>query len=98
MIQSNTPGLAPLTNLLSEGFPIKSSDRDTPKNVSNRLRIQFHVGTGILSNRMKSPSSECYIAFWRMTICNDILHRSDITPIYDPVTKLDLIPEFDGVS
>ena len=53
------------------------------------------VGSGILSNNMKFPSPECYTTFWRLTIYNDTLHRPDITPIFDPVTDVDLITEFD---
>ena len=30
-----------------------------------------------------------------MTIYSDTLHRSGITPIFDPITDLDLITEFD---
>ena len=53
------------------------------------------VGTGILSNNMRSPSPECYTTFWMTTIYSDTLHLSGITPIFDPVTDLDLIIEFD---
>ena len=31
------------------------------------------VGTGILSNNMRSPSPECYTTFWVMTIYSDTL-------------------------
>ena len=53
------------------------------------------VGTGILSNNMKSPSPECYTTFWMMTIYSDTLYWSGITQIFDPITDLDLITEFD---
>ena len=53
------------------------------------------VGTGILSNNIRSPSPECYTTFWRMTIYIDTLHWSGITPIFDSITDLDLITEFD---
>ena len=52
------------------------------------------VGTGILSNNMRSPSPECYMTFWMMTIYSDTLHWSGITPIFYPITDLDLITEF----
>ena len=52
------------------------------------------VGTGILSNNMWSPSPECYTTFW-MTIYSDTLHWSGITPIFYPITDLDLITKFD---
>ena len=44
---------------------------------------------------MRSPSPECYTTFWMMTIYSDTLHWSGITPIFDPVTDLDLITKFD---
>ena len=44
------------------------------------------VGTGILSNNMRSPSPEFYTTFWMMTIYSDTLHWSGITPIFDPIT------------
>ena len=53
------------------------------------------VGTGILSNNMRSPSPEYYTTFGMMTIYSDTLHWSGITPIFDPITDLDLITEFD---
>ena len=52
------------------------------------------VGTGILSNNMRSLSPECYTTFWMMTIFSDNLHWSGTTPIFDPITDLDLITEF----
>ena len=53
------------------------------------------VGTGILSNSMRSPSPDCYTTFWMMTIYIDTLHWSGITPIFYSITDLDLITEFD---
>ena len=53
------------------------------------------VGTGILSNHMRSPSPEWYTTFWMMTIYSDTLHWSDITPSFVPITDIDLITEFD---
>ena len=41
------------------------------------------VGTGILPNNMRSPSSECYTTSWMMTTYSDTLHWKDITPIFD---------------
>ena len=35
---------------------------------------------------------ECCTTFW---ICSDTLYWSGITPIFDPITDLDLITEFD---
>ena len=40
-------------------------------------------------------SPECYTKFWKMTIYSDTLHWSGTTPIFDPITDLDLITEFD---
>ena len=53
------------------------------------------VGTGILSNNMRSPSPECYTTFWMMTIFSGTFHWSGIAPIVDLVTDLGLITEFD---
>ena len=52
------------------------------------------VGTGILSNNMRSPSPKCYTTFWMLTIYSDTLNWSGITPIFDPITDLNLT-EFD---
>ena len=54
------------------------------------------VDMGISSNIMKSPSLKCYMAFWDMTIYNDTLNLSDITPICELITELDLLPNFGG--
>ena len=48
-----------------------------------------------LIKQYKAPSPECYTTFWMMTIYSAILHWSGITPIFDPITDLDLITEFD---
>ena len=56
------------------------------------------VDMGISSNIMKSPSPKCYMTFWDMTIYNDILNRSDITPICELITKLDFITDFDVIT
>ena len=76
-------------------FPISLSGMDMPKKVCDCLQGSSIVGTGILSNNMRSPSSECYTTFWRMTKYSDTLHWSDITSIFDPVTDMDLITNFD---
>ena len=55
----------------------------------------FAHGTGILSNNMRSPSPEFYTTFWMMAICDDALHLSGITPIFDPVAGLGLVAGFD---
>ena len=55
---SDTPGLAPLMNVLFWGrrdFPISFSGRDMSRNVWNRLLGSSMVGTGILLNHMRSP-------------------------------------------
>ena len=87
--------LAPLMNVLFWVrcfFPISFSGRNMSRNVWN-WKI---VGTEILSNNMKSPSPKRYMAF--LSIYSDTLHLSDITPIFDPVTELSLITEFDFLS
>ena len=50
------------------------------------------VGTGILSNNMRSPSPECYTTFWMVTIYSDTLHWSGITPILTLFLILTLLP------
>ena len=66
--------------------------------VKERLRSslrKFYGRYGILSNNMRSPSPECYTTFWMMTIYSDTLYWSGITRIFEPITDLDLITEFD---
>ena len=53
------------------------------------------AGTGILLNNMRSLSPECDTTFWMMTVYSDTLFRSGITTIFDPITDLNLITEFD---
>ena len=65
------------------------------KNVWDRLLGSSMIGTGILWKNMRFPSPECYTTLWMMTIYSDTLHWSGITPIFDPITDLDLITEFD---
>ena len=56
------------------------------------------VDMGISSNIMKSPSPKCYMTFWDMTIYNDILNWSDITPICDFISELDFNTDFDLIT
>ena len=65
------------------------------KNVRDSLLGSYMVGTEILSNNMRSPSPVCNTTFWMMTIYSDTLHWSGVTPIFDPITDLDLITELD---
>ena len=56
---SDTPGLAPLMNVLFCGrcdFPISFSGTDMSRNVWNRLLGSSMVGMGILPNNMRFPS------------------------------------------
>ena len=55
------------------------------------------VDMGISSNIMQSPSLKCYMTFWDMTIYNDTLNWSDITQVYDLITELDFITDFEGL-
>ena len=74
---SDTPGLAPLMNVLYWGrcnFLISFSGRDMSRNVWNRLEGSSMVGTGILPSKMRSPSPECYTTFWMITTYSDTLH------------------------
>ena len=41
-----------------------------------------------------SPTHECLMKFWSLTIYNYTIHRSDITPHHDLITELDLDGHF----
>ena len=56
------------------------------------------VDMGISSNIMKSPFPKCYMTFWDMTMYNETLSRSDITPICKLITELDFITDFDLIT
>ena len=56
------------------------------------------VDMGISSNILKSPFPKCYMTFWDMTIYNDSLNWSDITPIRELITELDFITDFDLIT
>ena len=56
------------------------------------------VDMGISSNIMKSPSPKWYMTFWDMTIYNDTLNWSDISPICERITKLDFNTDFDLIT
>ena len=95
---SDTPGLAPLKNVLFWGrcdFPISFSGRDMLRIVWNRLWGSSMVGTGISPNNMRSPSPECYTTFWMMTTYSDTLHWYRTLHQFLTITDLDLITEFD---
>ena len=67
-------------------------------NVKERLRSslrKFYGRYGNLIKQYEAPSPECYTTFWMMTIYSDTLHWSGITQIFDHITDLDLITEFD---
>ena len=54
---------------------------------------------GISSNIMKSPFPKCYMTFWDMTMYNDTLNWSDITPIGELIAELDFFfPDFDLIT
>ena len=67
-------------------------------NVWNRPSGSFMVDMGISSNIMKSPSPKCYMTFWDMTIYNDTLNCTDITPICEFITELDFNTDFDLIT
>ena len=95
------PGLAPLMNVLFWGrrdFYLSSSDRDMSWNGWNRPSGSFMVDMGISSNIIKTPSPKCYMTFWDMTIYNDTLNWSDITPICELITELDFNTDFDLIT
>ena len=53
------------------------------------------MGISVHVSIIKSPSPKCYMTFWDMTIYSDTLNWSDITPICEFITELDLITDFD---
>ena len=67
-------------------------------NVWNRPSGSFMVDMGISSPIMKSPPPKCYMTLWDMTIYNDTLNWSDITPICELITELDFITDFDLIT
>ena len=79
-------------------FHQSSSDKDMSGNVWNRPSWNFMVDMGISSNIMKFPSPKCYMTFWDMVIYRDTLNWSDISPIFEPITELDLITNFDLIT
>ena len=52
----------------------------------------------ISSNIMKSSSSKYSMTFWDMTIYSDTLYWSDIAPICERLTELDLITDMDLIT
>ena len=56
------------------------------------------VDKEISSNIMKSPSPKCYMTFSDMAICSETVNWTDITPICEPITELDLITDFDLIT
>ena len=61
-------------------------------------RFIHMVDIGISSNILKSPSPKCYMTFSDMVIYSDTLNWSNITPIFEPITELDLITNFDLIT
>ena len=58
-----------------------------------KFDLQLYGRYGILSNNMRSLCAEYYTTFWMMTIYSDTLNWSGITPVFYPVTDLDLITD-----
>ena len=56
------------------------------------------VDMGISSNIIKSPSPKCYMTFCDMTIYNDTLNSSDITPICELITEVDFITDCELIT
>ena len=79
-------------------FHQSSSDNDMSGKVWNRPSGSFMVDMGISSNIIKFPSPKCNMTFWDMVICSGILNWSNIIPISEPITELDLIINFDLIT
>ena len=89
----DTSGIASLMNVLfcRCDFPISSRTgmyQETFEVVSDDVLWSIWGSYQVFN--MKPPSPKCYITFWTMTTCNDTLNWSDIPPICDSVTELDL--------
>ena len=77
------------SKLLGQGYVIER--------LTSSLR-KFYGRYGDLINIMKSPFPKCYMTFWDMTMYNDTLNWSDITPICELFTELDFITDFDVIT
>ena len=56
------------------------------------------VDKGISLSIMKSRSPKCFMTFWDMNIYSDTLNWSDITPICEVITDLELFTDFDLIT
>ena len=59
---------------------------------------KFHSRYGDLIKHYQVSLSKCYMTFWYMTMYNDTLNWSDITPICELITELDFIIDFDLIT
>ena len=53
---------------------------------------------GDLIKHYEVSLSQMYLTFWDMTIYNDTLNWSDITPICECITELDFNTDFDLIT
>ena len=60
--------------------------------------MKFYGRYGDLIKHYKSPFPKYHMDFWDMTMCNDTLNWSDITPICERITELDFITDFDLIT
>ena len=66
--------------------------------VRERLKLsirKFYGRYGDLIKQYEVSSPKCYTTFWDMTLYSDTLNWSDITPICELITELDLITDFE---
>ena len=66
--------------------------------VMERLKSSLRKFYGRYGDLIKQPSPKCYLTFWDMTIYNDTLNWSDITPICELITELDFNTDFDLIT
>ena len=59
---------------------------------------KFYGRYGDLIKHYEVSLSQLYMTFWDMTIYNDTLNWSDITPICELITELDFITDFDLIT
>ena len=84
-------GLAPLINVYSEGGTVwllyKLPRQEYARERLKSFLKKFYCRMGISSNNIKSPSPQCCMTFWDMTIYPDTLRWSGISLNGDIVTN-----------
>ena len=80
------------TQRVVKGGAVSRNNRNKGSPVSNPTKCIWRLEP----DRRYSP--KCYLTFWGMTIYNDTLNWSDITPICEFITELDFNTDFDLIT